>query len=650
MSESDIVIKGAREHNLRSVGLTLPRGRLICFTGVSGSGKSSLAFDTLYAEGRRRYVESLSSYARQFLGTQEKPEVDSIAGLAPTISIQQKTAGDNPRSTVGTITQIYDYLRVLFARLGIQHCTKCGQSIAAQTAEQIVGRILAIPEGTKFQLLAPVVRGQKGEHRDLLEDLRRQGYARARVDGKAVGLSDNLRLDKMLRHNIELVLDRLTVSPAIRLRLGEAVDEGLRLGEGVVIVAIEGQPDQLLSSQYACAKCGLSYEAPSPQLLSFNSPIGMCLTCDGLGACTDFDVAKLIPDDSKSFDKGAVVTHAGYVSAERKRRYEAVARSIWMSLKLPWRDIPDEKRRQFLFGTDADVSRTAKTSEGHVHYSQDWGGIIGELRTAYKSAVGEIARKYYEKFMVSVPCPDCRRARLNPQALAVRLVGTEAPGSQLRGLNIAEACGLSVADAQAFFNNLELTPLQRTIGGDAIKEVVTRLQFLINVGLEYLSLDRPAPTLSGGEAQRIRLAGQVGCGLVGVLYILDEPSIGLHPRDNTRLISALKSLRDMGNTVIVVEHDEETMRAADQIVDFGPGPGVKGGEVVFQGGWDELLGAKNSETADYLTGRKEIAVPKQRRPVAKPAGEGTATKSAKSPAESSPVPPVRKRKAKSPVV
>jgi len=611
MMEADIVVKGAREHNLRGVNLTLPRGKLIVFTGVSGSGKSSLAFDTLYAEGRRRYVESLSSYARRFLGTQEKPDVDHISGLAPTISIQQKTAADNPRSTVGTVTQIHDYLRVLFSRLGTQHCPTCGKAISAQTRDQILGRILALPEGTKFHLLAPVVRGQKGEYKDLFEDLLKQGFVRARVDGTVASLHDKLRLDKMVRHNIEVVIDRLAVGPTIRPRLAEAVELGLKLGEGVVIVSpgdsAEPKGDLLLSSQYACLACDRSFEMPSPQLLSFNSPQGMCMMCDGLGIFSDFEPDLLIPDAGKSFANGAIVTHSGKIGREKKLRYESAAAHVGLSLKMAWKDIDPEKRKRFLYGTGDEVVEFIGRRGGgrRFRYRDQWEGIIGELRAVVRASQSEMVRKWYGKYQRSMLCPSCAGARLNPQAKAVMLAGK----------SIVDVCGMSILDCRAFFECLPLSPLQLQIGGDAVREVVQRLGFLLDVGLDYLSLDRSAPTLSGGEAQRIRLAGQVGCGLVGVLYILDEPSIGLHPRDNTRLIGALQKLRDIGNTVIVVEHDEETMRAADLIVDFGPGPGVKGGEVVFAGTWDQLTGAGKSLTADYLTGRREIAVPKERRPV-----------------------------------
>jgi excinuclease ABC subunit A len=630
MVENDIVIKGARVHNLRGVSLTLPKGKLICLTGVSGSGKSSLAFDTVYAEGRRRYVESLSSYARQFLGTQEKPDVDLITGLSPTISIQQKTAGDNPRSTVGTVTQVHDFLRVLYARLGTQLCPKCGQTISAQTRDQIADRILALPAGTRRLLLAPVIRGQKGEYRDLFSDLRKQGYSRARVDGKVVSLSDSLRLDKMVRHTIEVVVDRLAIDPAAdgaRVKLSEAVGAGLELGDGVIlIVGEDGTSDELLlSSKYACPACGIGFEAPSPQLLSFNSPQGMCGGCDGLGTVTDFDAAKLVADPKKSFLEGAIATHEK-LSVEKRRRYETVAKALWFSLRTPWKDIPAEKRDKFLNGDpNAALMRAALTSEGLIKVGGGWPGLIAELREAYRAVSGDLARRHYEKYMTTARCPDCKGRRLNPQALAVRLRGT-LPDGAAASLSIADASALSISDAQHFFRHLELTELQRTIGQDAVKEVVTRLQFLIDVGLEYLTLDRAAPTLSGGEAQRIRLAAQVGCGLVGVLYVLDEPSIGLHPRDNVRLIASLKALRDMGNTVVVVEHDEDTMRAADRIIDFGPGPGVKGGEVVFSGGWGDLTHASGSVTADYLTGRRKIEVPKARRPVGR-AASGESAKS-----------------------
>jgi excinuclease ABC subunit A len=620
MIEPDIRVRGAREHNLRGVDLVLPRGRLIVFTGVSGSGKSSLAFDTLYAEGRRRYVESLSSYARQFLGAQSKPDADAITGLPPTISIRQKTAGDNPRSTIGTITQVHDFLRVLFARLGTQHCPKCGRPIAAQTREQIVARILTLPAGARFAMLAPVIAGRKGEHRDLCDDLLRQGFVRARVNGRVVPLNENLRLDKNLRHHIEVVIDRLVAGPDIRVRLSEAVELGLKLGGGTVIVSTSlnaptgagGAGDILLSSSYACADCRRSFEPPSPQLLSFNAPAGMCGTCDGLGECTDFDLEKVLPDPARGIVEGATLLQGGFFGPARRKRLESVAAHIGFALDKPWKDVPPEKQKKLLHGCgEEEVTYHGRVNGQEVRWRGRWNGLIADLRALYKTAPGEIVRGYFEKYMSTRRCPDCRGARVNEQAQAVRLTGRvkDAPAA----LNIAQLCALPIADARRFVENLELTPLQRTIGAEAVKEVVTRLGFLIDVGLEYLTLDRSAPTLSGGEAQRIRLASQVGCGLTGVLYVLDEPSIGLHARDNARLLSALKALRDAGNTVLVVEHDEETMRAADLIVDFGPGPGVQGGKVVFAGTWDQLLNAEGSVTADYLLGRKRIDVPAIRR-------------------------------------
>jgi excinuclease ABC subunit A len=629
MDNRTILIRGAREHNLRNVNLDLPRDELIVFTGVSGSGKSSLAFDTLYAEGQRRYVESLSSYARQFLGQMQKPDVDLLAGLSPSISIQQKAAGRNPRSTVGTITEIHDYLRVLFARIGQGHCPRCGRPITAQTREQIVARILALPEGTPFLVLAPVVRGQKGEHKDLFEDMLKRGFVRARADGQVVRLTDDLRLDRKIKHNIEIVIDRLKTQPKIRPRLAEAVDQALTLGEGSLIVAVEkgdtpdgkdgsATDDMLLSAHYACTHCDRSYEPPSPQMFSFNSPQGMCLDCDGLGTRYTFDPQLLMPDPSLSFFDGAVpiVGRMRGMGRWRKHVYEGIASSLGIDLHTPWKDLPAEHRQALLHGSgDRHITYEWKMRGGKVwKHGGTWEGIVPQLLSSFKKTAAGPRRLQLEKYMRVVRCPTCQGQRLNPQARAVR-VGDK---------TLIELCAMPIGDLAAWFGAgpddgstgtlaEQLSPLQMAIAGEVLKEVRGRLGFLLNVGLHYLTLDRSAPTLSGGEAQRIRLAGQIGCGLVGVLYILDEPSIGLHQRDNERLLHSLERLRDMGNTVIVVEHDEETMRAADFIVDFGPGPGVRGGEIVAAGAYADILANSKSLTGQYLSGAKQIPIPRERR-------------------------------------
>ncbi|MBV9123046.1 MAG: excinuclease ABC subunit UvrA [Planctomycetes bacterium] len=624
MENSTILIRGAREHNLRNVNLDLPRNQLIVFTGVSGSGKSSLAFDTLYAEGQRRYVESLSSYARQFLGQLQKPDVDYLGGLSPAISIQQKAAGRNPRSTVGTITEIHDYLRVLYARVGQGHCPECGRPITAQTREQIIARILALPEGARFLILAPVIRGQKGEYKDLFEDMLKRGFVRARVDGQVVRLTDDLKLDRRIKHFIEIVIDRLKNEPRVRPRLAEAVEQALALGEGSLIVEVEGekQDDQeteggediLLSAQYACTACGRSYEPPSPQLFSFNSPQGMCLECEGLGTKYTFDPALVVPDPSLSFYEGAIPLVGPLRGMGRWRRhiYEGVARTLDINLKTPWAELPAEHRNLLLYGAgDRHITYEWKQRGGGLwKHGGKWEGIIPQLLSNFKKTASGPRRMQLEKYMRSVRCPACQGQRLNPQARAVRLAGK----------TLVELCATPIGDLAEWFDpergplESSLEPLQRAIAGEVLKEIRGRLGFLLNVGLHYLTLERTAPTLSGGEAQRIRLAGQIGCGLVGVLYILDEPSIGLHPRDNERLLRSLERLRDLGNTVVVVEHDEETMRAADYIVDFGPGPGVRGGEVVAAGPYAEIVANPQSLTGQYLSGGKQIALPAQHRP------------------------------------
>ncbi|HKD36674.1 MAG TPA: excinuclease ABC subunit UvrA, partial [Pirellulales bacterium] len=650
------------------VDLVLPRNKLICLTGVSGSGKSSLAFDTLYAEGQRRYVESLSSFARQFLGQMPKPDVDFISGLSPSISISQKTSGQNPRSTVGTITEIYDYLRVLFARTGQGHCPNCSRPVTAQSREQIIERIMSVEAGSQFLVLAPLIRAQKGEYRDLFEDLLKQGFARARVDGRVVQLADDLRLDRQMRHNIEVVVDRLTTGPSIRARLSEAVELALRLGEGNLIVAIDrgisdrrqrdsaqssflpegeeidhppltirqaaGLADITLSAHYACTHCGLSFESPSPQLFSFNSPQGMCRECDGLGEIYGFEVSRLISNPPRSFKDGCVELIGPWCEMGRWRRhiYQGVADTVERLRKLdqgtmletPWETLPEELQRLWLWGTGDEHVTFTWRSGAHGHkYGGRFEGIIPNLLSRYRATNSRIQRRQLEKYMSVVRCGACGGARLNPQARSVTLTTADDKFADRPDRSLPEVCSLAVSDAAKFFSALQLDSTGQTIAAELLKEIRGRLGFLVNVGLDYLTLDRTAPTLSGGESQRIRLAGQIGCGLVGVLYILDEPSIGLHPRDNQKLLDTLSQLRDKGNTVLVVEHDEDTMRAADTIVDFGPGPGVRGGELVAQGTAERIAKSKKSLTGKYLGGALKIDVPAKRRIQARGEGQGT---------------------------
>jgi excinuclease ABC subunit A len=639
-----IGVWGAREHNLKNVNVTLPHNRLICFTGVSGSGKSSLAFDTLYAEGQRRYVESLSSYARQFMDELPKPDADQITGLSPSISIQQKSSGWSPRSTVGTITQIHDYLRVLYARAGTSHCTDCGNSISAQTREQMVARVLALQEGTRLLVLAPKVRAQKGEYKDLFEELLRQGFIRARVDGQIIDLSQPPALDRYRRHDIEVVVDRLVMCPGIRTRVAEAMELALSAGNGTAIIGVwQGEPspdagpagptrpsqtrhgggrDILLSAGYACAACGLSFEPPTPQMFSFNSPQGMCPYCDGLGTRFDFDPGLLIPDPNLGFLAPCIAAFRHTPGRWRRHIYEGVARHLGIDLNTAWRELPAKAREALLYGTgDAHITFEWRGRYGLWRHGGTFEGVIEELQSRYRKARSALVRSFYEQFMRRRTCPRCRGARINPQALAVTLSGgrRRAKGQRAR-LNIDQVCKLPISRALEFFNHVELTGVQRIIAEEPLKEIRARLQFLVDVGLEYLTLDRAAPTLAGGESQRIRLASQVGCGLAGVLYVLDEPSVGLHSRDNRRLLNSLKRLRDMGNTVIVVEHDRDTMEAADHIVDFGPGPGIHGGRVVVVGTLQDVADEPGSVTGAYLSGRQVIEVPPSRRPVTRSKG------------------------------
>lgn len=644
MSDTEIVIRGAREHNLRNVSLSLPRNKLIVMTGVSGSGKSSLAFDTLYAEGQRRYVESLSTYARQFLGQLPKPNVDSISGLAPSISIQQKSTSRNPRSTVGTITEIFDYLRVLFARVGQGYCYVSGKPIKAQSTDSIIESIASQPVGVRYSILAPIVQNQKGEFKDLFEDLLKRGYLRARVDGEVVSLNDDLKLRRHHKHNIEVVIDRLVSGPGSRSRLAEAVEQALKLADGRLIVAQElttdksdgestDKPkskaalDSLYSANYACAESGMSYDAPSPQLFSFNSPLGMCMDCNGLGMRHGFSPTAIVVDENKSIQNGALLYLPSLKKLGRWPRHilvgsaEAIEKTVEMApgslLKSKWAELPEQARKLWLDGTgDRHITFSWKTRGGVYKHGGTWEGWVNRLLESYRGAKNPMMRRAMEKHLEVVACPSCQGERLNRQARNVRITTTSRNFAK-RGLpmemSLPQVCALSIEQAAEFFEALKLNATQQMIAEEALKEISGRLGFLLKCGLHYLSLERSAPTLSGGESQRIRLAGQIGCGLVGVVYILDEPSIGLHPRDNVMLLESLLHLRDQGNTVVVVEHDEDTMRAADHVVDFGPGPGVRGGELVVEGSVKDLLNSERSVTGQYLSGRRRIEVPKERR-------------------------------------
>lgn len=606
MSKNEIVIKGAREHNLKNIDLTIPRDKLIVFTGLSGSGKSSLAFDTIYADGQRRYVESLSSYARMFLGQMEKPDVDSIDGLSPAIAIDQKSTSKNPRSTVGTVTEIYDYLRLLYARIGTPHCPVCGKEIKQQTVDQVVDRVLEIPEGTKIQVMAPVIRGRKGEHIKELDRARKGGYVRARVDGSIYELSEDIKLDKNKKHNIEIVVDRLIIKSEIKSRLADSVETAAALTGGLVLIDVAGEEDMLFSQNYACPEHGISIEELAPRMFSFNNPFGACETCTGLGVFMRVDPELIIPNKRLSINEGAIRA-SGWFIAEggiAQMYFEALAREYHFSLDTPVMDLPKEAIDVILYGTNGKkltVQRENGTFTGAYH--TDFEGIINNLERRFRETGSEWVKEEIAAKMRSVPCPDCHGERLKKESLSVT-VG---------GLNISQLTNYSVEKALDFFEHLELTKRQELIALQVLKEIKARLGFLKSVGLEYLTLSRSAQTLSGGEAQRIRLATQIGSSLMGVLYILDEPSIGLHQRDNDKLIETLKHLRDLGNTVIVVEHDTDTMFAADHIVDIGPGAGVHGGEVVCQGTVKDIMACKKSITGQYLSGEKVIAVPKIRR-------------------------------------
>ena len=611
MSADRLVVRGAREHNLKNVSLDLPRNAMIVFTGLSGSGKSSLAFDTIFAEGQRRYVESLSAYARQFLGQMDKPDVDFIEGLSPAVSIDQKSTNRNPRSTVGTITEVYDYLRLLFARAGKPHCPNCGKSITKQTPQNIVDQILELPAETKFQVLAPVIRARKGEFVDLFKDLLAQGYSRARVDGNTVALSEAPKLKKQEKHTIEVVVDRLTAKPDSKQRLTDSIETALKLANGLVTLdfvdAKASEKERTFSELLACHDCGLSFQEMEPRSFSFNSPFGACAECTGIGSKLEVDVDLVIPDDSLSINDGAIAPWSGGQSADYfLNLLEALANDVKFSLNTPWIKLSQKAKDAILNGYEYEVHVRYKNRYGRVrNYSTGFEGVIPFVERRHSETDSDYSREKYEAYMRETPCPACKGSRLKPEVLAVTLGGK----------NIAEICELSIEDCAVFLKELKLAAREAKIAERVMKEVHARLGFLLDVGLEYLTLARPAATLSGGEAQRIRLATQIGSGLVGVLYVLDEPSIGLHQRDNKRLIETLTHLRDLGNTLIVVEHDEETIRTADWIVDIGPGAGEHGGEIVVSGDYQALISSKKSITGAYISGRSKIEIPKKRRAI-----------------------------------
>ncbi len=608
MAKNEIVIKGARANNLKNIDLTIPRDKLVIFTGLSGSGKSSLAFDTIYAEGQRRYVESLSSYARMFLGQMEKPECDSIEGLSPAISIDQKTTSNNPRSTVGTVTEIYDYLRLLFARVGVPHCPKCGKEIHKQTVDQIVDKILELEEGTRIQLLAPVVRGRKGEHVKLLEDAKRSGYVRVRVDGSIYDLGEKIELDKNKKHNIEIVVDRLVVREGMEQRLSESIETVSALTGGIILVDVIGGDEILFSQNFACPDCGISIEEIEPPMFSFNNPRGACPDCMGLGVKMIIDEDIIVPNKNLSLRQGAINAMGWGNIASPESSSHSLIRALMgiynFDMDTPYKDLPQEARDAIMYGTHGkEVQVPYKVAGKTKYYSFAFEGVITSMERRYKETTSESSKEEYESYMTSVKCPTCGGRRLKPEVLAVTVGGK----------NIAEVTEMSIKELQKFFNSIEWTDTQRAIGEQIFKEINSRVGFLMNVGLDYLTLARTAGTLSGGEAQRIRLATQIGSGLVGVLYILDEPSIGLHQRDNDKLLSTLKHLRDLGNTLIVVEHDEDTMRESDYIVDIGPYAGEHGGEVVFAGEYKDILNCERSITGAFLSGREKIEIPAERR-------------------------------------
>jgi excinuclease ABC subunit A len=610
LSIDKLVVRGAREHNLKNVSIELPRDALVVFTGLSGSGKSSLAFDTIFAEGQRRYVESLSAYARQFLGQMDKPDVDFIEGLSPAVSIDQKSTNRNPRSTVGTITEVYDYLRLLFARAGRPHCPNCGKAVTRQSPQQIVDQILELPATTKFQVLAPVIRARKGEFVELFSDLITQGYSRARVDGEVIQLSEAPKLKKQEKHTIEVVIDRLTAKAESKTRLTDSIETALRLASGIVVLDFVdskgADKERTYSEHLACHDCELSFEELEPRSFSFNSPFGACVECSGIGTKKEVDEDLIIPDDSISINEGAIAPWSGGQSSDYfLRLLEALAKDLPFSLDTPWKKISAKAREAILNGYEYEIKMKYKGRYGARNYTTGFEGVIPFIHRRHEETDSDYSRDKYEAYMREISCEKCNGARLKPEVLAVTI------GDK----NISQICELSIADCATFLKQIKLNKREAQIAERVMKEVNARLGFLLDVGLDYLSLARPAGSLSGGEAQRIRLATQIGSGLVGVLYVLDEPSIGLHQRDNKRLIETLTRLRNLGNTLIVVEHDEETIRTADWIVDIGPGAGEHGGKVVVSGSYEDLIASKESITGAYLSGRKSIAIPKNRRPI-----------------------------------
>ena len=610
MSIDKLVVRGAREHNLKNVSIELPRDALVVFTGLSGSGKSSLAFDTIFAEGQRRYVESLSAYARQFLGQMDKPDVDFIEGLSPAVSIDQKSTNRNPRSTVGTITEVYDYLRLLFARAGKPHCPKCGKAVTRQSPQQIVDQILELPPTTKFQVLAPVIRARKGEFVELFTDLITQGFSRARIDGEVVQLTEAPKLKKQEKHTIEVVVDRLTAKEESKTRLTDSIETALKLASGIVVLDFVdskgADKERTYSEHLACHDCELSFEELEPRSFSFNSPFGACAECSGIGTKKEVDLDLIIPDDSISINDGAIAPWSGGQSSDYfLRLLEALAKDLPFSLDTPWKKISVKAREAILNGYEYEIKMKYKGRYGARNYTTGFEGVIPFIHRRHEETDSDYSRDKYEAYMREISCEKCNGARLKPEVLAVTI------GDK----NISEICELSIADCAIFLQQIKLNKREAQIAERVMKEVNARLGFLLDVGLDYLSLARPAGSLSGGEAQRIRLATQIGSGLVGVLYVLDEPSIGLHQRDNKRLIETLTRLRNLGNTLIVVEHDEETIRTADWIVDIGPGAGEHGGKVVVSGSYADLIASKESITGAYLSGRKSIAIPAKRRPV-----------------------------------
>lgn len=600
-----IRIRGARQHNLKNINLDIPRDKMVVITGLSGSGKSSLAFDTIYAEGQRRYMESLSSYARQFLGQMDKPDVDYIEGLSPAISIDQKTTSRNPRSTVGTVTEIYDYLRLLFARVGHPHCPRCGKPVNQQSLDQMLDQLLALPERTKLLIMAQAVRGKKGEHKKLLDHIRKEGYTRLRIDGEIRDAGEEIQLEKNKKHTIEVVIDRLIIRPEIRPRMAESMEVALKMGQGVAYVQIVDGEQLMFSQNFACEDCGISLPEITPRMFSFNSPFGACPVCSGLGSQMEMDLELVLPDKAKSLAEGAIAPMSTNVKGYYMRQMDALVQKYGCTLDTPWQEMPAKLQQKLLYGTGEEILEFGYENmfgQYKIHRIP-FEGVMNILNRRYRESESDTMREEYENYMSVNLCPECHGARLKPEVLAVTIGGK----------NIQQVTDMPVAQCQEFFQQVEFSDRERTIGQQVLKEINARLGFLAKVGLEYLTLSRAAGTLSGGEAQRIRLATQIGSGLVGVLYILDEPSIGLHQRDNNKLLEALKNLRNMGNTLLVVEHDEDTMRVADHIVDIGPGAGSQGGYVVAQGTAEEIMAVPESVTGQYLSHKKIIPVPEKRR-------------------------------------